>query len=82
METVRGLARAGTTIVLITHHIEEIVPEITRVILLRDGRIVADGSVAANLTDSRLSELFACPVSVETSDGYHYARPKGTAQPS
>jgi len=82
METVRGLARAGTTIVLITHHIEEIVPEITRVILLRAGRIVADGSVAANLTDSRLSELFACPVSVETSDGYHYARPKGTAQPS
>jgi iron complex transport system ATP-binding protein len=82
METVRGLARAGTTIVLITHHIEEIVPEITRVILLRDGRIVADGSVAANLTDSRLSELFACPVSVETSDGYHYARPKGAAQPS
>jgi iron complex transport system ATP-binding protein len=82
METVRGLARAGTTIVLITHHIEEIVPEIGRLILIRDGRIVTDGSVAANLTDSQLSELFGCPVTVEVSGGYHYARPKGTSKPS
>jgi iron complex transport system ATP-binding protein len=77
METVRRLAQAGTTIVLITHHIEEIVPEIERVVLLRDGRILADGSTAENLTDQRLSELFGSPVVVEASGGYHYARPKG-----
>jgi iron complex transport system ATP-binding protein len=77
METVRGLARAGTTVVLITHHIEEIFPEIQRVVLIREGRIVADGSVAANLTDARLSELFDCPITVDVSAGYHYARPKG-----
>ena len=76
METVRQLARAGTTVVLITHHIEEIFPEIERVILLRDGRVLADGPAAANLTDARLSELFGCPVAVDVSDGYHYARPK------
>src|SRR3954452_13954432 len=39
METVGELARGGTTIVLVTHHIEEIVPEITRGILVRDGGI-------------------------------------------
>ncbi len=78
METVRQLARGGTTVVLITHHIEEIFPEIERVILLREGRIVADGHPSTQLTNARLSELFACPVSVEMSGGYHYARPKGT----
>jgi iron complex transport system ATP-binding protein len=76
METVRQLARDGTTVVLITHHIEEIFPEIQRVILLRGGRILADGPAAANLTDARLTELFDCPVAVEVSDGYHYARPR------
>ena len=75
METVRQLARSGTTVVLITHHIEEIFPEIQRVILLRDGRIVADGPAAANLTAARLTELFDYPVAVEIADGYHYARP-------
>lgn len=79
METVRGLARAGTTVVLITHHIEEIIPEIERVVLIRDGRIVADGPRATNLTDAGLSELFGCPVTVEVSGGYHYARPGVTS---
>ena len=46
MEIVRRLARSGTTVVLITHHIEEIIPEIERVILIRDGRIMADGPTA------------------------------------
>src|SRR6478672_1734225 len=82
METIRGLARAGTTIVLITHHIEEIVPEIGRVILIRDGCIMADGSAAENLTDSRLTELFDCPVAVDVSSGYHYARLKGASETS
>jgi iron complex transport system ATP-binding protein len=74
METVRRLALAGTTIVLITHHIEEIVPEIARVVLLRDGRIFSDGSRATNLTAQRLSEVFAHPVVVESAGGYYYAR--------
>lgn len=76
METVRQLARSGTTVVLITHHIEEIFPEIERVILLRDGRILADGSSAGILTDARLGDLFGCPVAVDVSGGYRYARPK------
>src|SRR3954470_10992315 len=82
METVRQLARDGTTVVLITHHLEEIFPEVQRVILLRGGRILADGSARANLTAARLSELFERPVSVEISDGYHYARPTEAPAPA
>lgn len=75
MENVRGLARTGTTLVLITHHIEEIVPEIGRVILLRDGRIAADGARGAVLTEGHLSRLFGHPIALEESAGYQYARP-------
>ena len=81
METVRRLARAGTTIILITHHIEEIVPEIERIVLLRDGRILADGSRADNLTADRLTDVFAHPVALERAGGYHYARPLNGSDP-
>jgi iron complex transport system ATP-binding protein len=80
METVRSLARAGTTLVLITHHVEEIVPEITRVVLLRDGRIVADGPRSAVLTASRLSSLFDHPIVLDESGDYQYARPAASVQ--
>jgi iron complex transport system ATP-binding protein len=76
MERVRQVARAGTTLILITHHIEEIVPEIERVILLRQGRIVADGPTARILTAARLSDLFELPIRVEQTSGYHYAHPE------
>ena len=77
MEHVRLLARGGTTLVLITHHVEEIVPEIGRVILLRKGRIAADGRKAAMLSAGPLSDLFGIPVAVEEAGGYYYARPSG-----
>jgi len=73
MERVRQIARGGTTLILITHHIDEIIPEIERVILLRDGRVVASGSKAAMVTAARLSELFDARVAVEEDGGYLYA---------
>jgi iron complex transport system ATP-binding protein len=75
MERIREIARQGTTVILITHHIEEIIPEIDRVVLLHSGRIVADGAKRVALTSARLTELFGMPVAVAESDGYHYARP-------
>jgi iron complex transport system ATP-binding protein len=75
MERVRQVARDGTTLILITHHIEEIVPEIARVILLRDGRVLDTGPKTAILTAERLSALFDAPVAVEEEAGYYYARP-------
>jgi iron complex transport system ATP-binding protein len=77
MERVRGIARAGTTLILITHHIEEIVPEITRVVLLREGRILEDGPKTAVLTAESLTGLFGIPVATDEAGGYLYARPAG-----
>jgi iron complex transport system ATP-binding protein len=63
-ETLRRLAQEGTGVVLVTHHLGDILPEIERVILMRDGRIIADGPRAELLTEARLSELFRAPVRI------------------
>ncbi len=69
-DTLRDLAKSGLAIVLVTHHISEIIPEIERVILLKNGRIVADGQKNAILTTRNLTELFGVPVEVTSRDGY------------
>ena len=63
-ETLRRLAQEGTGLVLVTHHLGDILPEIERVILMRGGRIVGDGARAAMLTAPKLSELFNTPVRI------------------
>jgi iron complex transport system ATP-binding protein len=63
-ETLRRLAREGTGLVLVTHHLGDILPEIQRVILMRAGRIVGDGPRTELLTETRLSELFNAPVRI------------------
>ncbi len=63
-ETLRGLAREGTGLVMVTHLLGDILPEIERIILMRDGRIVADGSREQLLTEDRLSEPFRAPVRI------------------
>ncbi|MGA2349304.1 MAG: ATP-binding cassette domain-containing protein [Terracidiphilus sp.] len=67
-ETLQRLAREGTGLVLVTHHLGDILPEIERVILMRAGRIVADGSRQELLTEARLSELFHAPVRIGRDD--------------
>jgi len=69
-ETLRGLAAEGTGLVLVTHHLGDILPEIKRVILMRDGRIVGDGPRHELLTEARLSELFNTPVRIGHDDGW------------
>ena len=66
---VRSLARGGRSLVLVTHHVEDIVPEIERVVMVQDGRIVADGPKTALLNSERLGELFDIPVSLEEREG-------------
>jgi iron complex transport system ATP-binding protein len=68
-EAVRTLARGGRALVLVTHHVEDIAPEIDRVVMLRDSRIVADGRKRELLTSERLAELFAVPVELEERGG-------------
>jgi len=74
MERVRQIARAGTTLILITHHIDEIVPEIQHVVLLGQGRIVTAGPKASVLTSKSLGGLFGAPIVITHNDGYYYAR--------
>src|SRR5204863_2375046 len=80
MERVRQIAREGTTLILITHHIDEIIPEIERVILLREGRIAASGPKRSVLTAEHLSDLFNAPIAIDEEDGYYYGRPARTSR--
>jgi iron complex transport system ATP-binding protein len=63
-ETLRRLAQEGTGLVLVTHHLGDILPEIERVILMRGGRIVGDGPRAEMLTAPQLSDLFNTTVRI------------------
>jgi iron complex transport system ATP-binding protein len=72
-EMLRRLARQGTGILLITHHIADILPEIERVVLMREGRIVADGPKAELLRAEVLGGLFGTEVRVTERDGFFHA---------
>ena len=72
-ELLRKLARQGTGLLLITHHIGDIIPEIGRVLLMQHGRIVADGEKSELLTEERLGDLFSTEVRLERRDGFYHA---------
>ncbi len=61
--------RRAPTLVLITHHVEEIMPAFTHVLLLGQGRVLASGPKDEILTSARLSETFAAPVEIERAGG-------------
>jgi iron complex transport system ATP-binding protein len=73
LESLRGLARNGTTLLLVTHRIEEILPEIGQVVALREGRLVRHGDKADVLNDAVLSETFGMPVRVQRHGEYYSA---------
>jgi len=71
--TCRNISGAGTGIILVTHNLHDIIPEITRVILMKDGHFCMDGPKGEVLTDRNISNLFSVPVRVRKDDGYYYA---------
>jgi len=71
--TLRKVARAGTGIILVTHNLHDIIPEISRVILMKDGEFSADGPKSDVLTDENIGALFNVPVHVREENGYYYA---------
>ena len=75
LDTVRGLMQAGKTVILVTHHIHEIPPEISRVVLLKNGAVVADGDKSTILTGAQLSRLFDTPVELVRANGFYQAMP-------
>lgn len=75
IEVVRELMQSGKTLILVTHHIHEIPPEITRVVLLKNGAVVADGDKDQILTSRNLSALFDTPVELVQAHGFYQALP-------
>jgi iron complex transport system ATP-binding protein len=71
-EIMRKIATAGTSIILVTHHLEDIIPEISRVLILKNGRVVRDGAKADVLTSEELSRLFDLPAEVLERGGYYH----------
>ena len=69
--TLRKLAQSGIGIVMVTHHLSDLIPEIERVILMQRGKIVADGPRREVLTGERLSKLFGLKVDLAERDGYY-----------
>ena len=73
-QTMRSLASSGTAIILVTHELADIVPEIGRVVLMDRGRIVADGRKEDILNVQRLAALFGVGVELTRRDGHYYLR--------
>jgi iron complex transport system ATP-binding protein len=75
LNTIRQLLQQEKTILLATHHIHEIPPEINRVVFIKDGKVMADGNKEELLTDQWMSELFDMSLAVTASNGFYQVLP-------
>ncbi len=75
LDLLRAQIRKGKTVLLVTHHLHEIPPEIERIVLLKEGQIVADGSKGHLLTDVNLGRLFEQPMTLVRANGWYQALP-------
>ena len=71
-EAMRALAQSGIGIVLVTHHLSDVIPEIDRVVLMSRGKIQADGKKEELLEPGQISRLFGLRVDVTRRDGYYH----------
>jgi iron complex transport system ATP-binding protein len=67
-----SLAKAGIGIILVTHDLSDLIPEIERVLLMSNGRIIADGPKEQMLQADRLQGLFKTRVEVDQRNGYYH----------
>ena len=72
-EPLRRVAREGTGLILVTHHLGDILPEIERVIMMREGQIIDDGPRGELLVASKLGALFGVELTLAERDGCIYA---------
>jgi iron complex transport system ATP-binding protein len=70
--TMSMLAKSGTAIILVTHELSDIVPEIQRVVLMSEGRVVAEGPKEEILQVDRLGALFGISVEMARRDGHYH----------
>ncbi len=71
-QVIRKVARSGTAVILVTHNVHDIIPEISRVILMDEGRFIQDGRKEELLTGTILGQLFQVPVRVHEEEGWYY----------
>lgn len=71
-QTMSALAQSGTAVMLVTHELADIVPEIQRVVLMNRGKIVGDGPKAEVLKIERLAELFGVSVEMAHRNGHYH----------
>jgi iron complex transport system ATP-binding protein len=72
-EALRHVARQGVGIIMVTHHLADILPEIDRVILMKDGRVFADGAKEELITREMLSALFGVNLELTVRHGYFHS---------
>ncbi|GAA0783634.1 ABC transporter ATP-binding protein [Marinobacterium sediminicola] len=71
LQLMRHFCQQGGSVLIATHHIDEIIPEVDRVILLQRGQILADGPKGDVLTDDCLSALYETPLKVTQRNGWY-----------
>jgi iron complex transport system ATP-binding protein len=71
-QIMRKIAARGKTLIVITHNLSDIIPEIKRVIMIAGGKIVADGSKEELLKPECLAGLFGIKLEVFQRNGYYY----------
>ncbi len=76
IDVIRQQMSAGKTVVLVTHHVHEIPPEINHVVLIQNGSVMLQGNKADILTNATLSELFDTPLSIVESNGFYQVLPR------
>jgi len=72
-EILRKITGQGTSIIMVTHHLPDIIPEINRVVLLRDGRVFSDGPKSEVLREEALADVFRTTVRFARQNGYYHA---------
>ena len=75
LEIIQDLMNTGKNVILVTHHIHEIPPEITRAILLKEAKVIDDGDKVKVLTSKSLSKLFDRPIKIIQENGFYQALP-------
>lgn len=80
LQRIRKLSESGHNIVIVTHHLDDIPPEVDRVIVLKKGEIVADGGKSEVLTGEVLSTAYGTSIRVVEADGYFLAYPGDVSQ--
>jgi len=75
LDLLRAQIAKGKTVLLVTYHLNEIPPEIDRVIFLKEGKILADGQKSALLTNDHVSTLFESKLTLVQAKGWYQVLP-------